>query len=254
MPFAGKRRKCRAAHPEPLLEGSRCRGLPAVLRFVQWRSEGGIPTAGEMNGMKDDRTLVTTLTGEPFQPARIHYDLFDEKALTASFSRLRCFKFDAPRDRWVWLYADESQGLEFKVPRSAIPPNKQPVVLGSVFVRGPRMIVEVRSLDRVAHAIALLDRHVARTVAKATHVLLAERLFDTSEGAHLAFTFEKFFDADDPKAERFPLNNYYEDGICPVKLALTMRQIVAMEQWRGNTAFTISDAIRQIVHRTEQAP
>jgi len=198
--------------------------------------------------MNDGRTLTTTLTGEPFQPARVHYDLLDENELRASFSRLQCVRFDAARDRWVWLYDNEAEGLEFKIPRTALPPNKQPVILGSILVRSPRMLVDVRSFDRAVKAIVFLDRHIGRSTAKATHVSLVNRLFDASEGVHLMRTFERFFEGGDERVERLPLS-YYEDGINPLKAALAMRGVVALEHWKGNTSFTMSDAIREVTRR-----
>ncbi len=49
-----------------------------------------------------------------------------------------------------------------------------------------------------------------------------------------------------PEIERFPVH-YAEDGIEPFKLALRLRQLVAMQHWLGNTAYTLRDAIQSAV-------
>jgi len=46
-----------------------------------------------------------------------------------------------------------------------------------------------------------------------------------------------------PKIERFPVH-YEEDGIGGFKLALQVRQLVAMQHWMGNHAYTLDDAIQ----------
>jgi hypothetical protein len=56
--------------------------------------------------------LLSTLTGEHFQPVRLHYQLFDEDGLTTAFKKLRCVQRDSGQDRWVWLYEHEAKMLQ----------------------------------------------------------------------------------------------------------------------------------------------
>lgn len=63
---------------------------------------------------KSERSLVTTTTGELLQPIRLHYELFNKKELLRIFNKLDCISLDAPRQRWVWMYAKETRTLKFK--------------------------------------------------------------------------------------------------------------------------------------------
>jgi len=49
-----------------------------------------------------------------------------------------------------------------------------------------------------------------------------------------------------PQIERLPVH-YAEDGIGGFKLALQVRQIVAMQHWLGNPGYTLSDAIESLI-------
>ena len=48
-----------------------------------------------------------------------------------------------------------------------------------------------------------------------------------------------------PEIERFPVH-YAEDGIEGFKLALRLRQMVAMQHWLGNPEYTLGDAIQSL--------
>ena len=48
-----------------------------------------------------------------------------------------------------------------------------------------------------------------------------------------------------PEIERFPVH-YVEDGIEGFKLALRLRQLVAMQHWLGNPEYTLGDAIQSL--------
>ena len=49
------------------------------------------------------KILLATMTKEPFQLARIYYDLFHKEKIQQIFSKLRCIEYDQSQDRWVWL-------------------------------------------------------------------------------------------------------------------------------------------------------
>ena len=48
-----------------------------------------------------------------------------------------------------------------------------------------------------------------------------------------------------PRIERLPVH-YAEDGIGGFKLALQVRQLVAIQHWLGNPGYTLGDAIRSL--------
>jgi hypothetical protein len=49
-----------------------------------------------------------------------------------------------------------------------------------------------------------------------------------------------------PEIERFPVH-YTEDGIDGFKVALRLRQIVALRHWLGDTEYTLGDAVQSLV-------
>jgi hypothetical protein len=62
---------------------------------------------------KESEPLSVTMTGEPYQPARIYYQVFQKHAVLGRFRRLRCIDFDKTQNRWVWLYQEEAKNLKF---------------------------------------------------------------------------------------------------------------------------------------------
>jgi hypothetical protein len=48
-----------------------------------------------------------------------------------------------------------------------------------------------------------------------------------------------------PEIERIPVH-YYEDGMQGFELVLHLRQIIAMEHFSGNAAYTLADAVGSI--------
>jgi hypothetical protein len=43
---------------------------------------------------ENKRPLLATMTGEPFQVARIHYDLIDKDKVQSAFAEMKCMEFD----------------------------------------------------------------------------------------------------------------------------------------------------------------
>jgi hypothetical protein len=233
-----------------------------------------------------DQPVLATITGDFFQPVRLHYRVLDGKGLLAAFKKLSCVKHDSPRQRWVWLYEGEARSLVFKHSYAQISENLRPIVLGSFSQRtNDAILLDLRSCERALAAIPFFDKHIPRSVAKVAEADVANTLFSATD--HPQISPEDVFDQGsstirDPQAEvrrlaelmtkaggfrarlnvlmnsiqsaaeqalpeieRIPIH-YYEDGIQGFQLALTLRQIVAKEHWFGNTAYTLSDAIRTV--------
>jgi hypothetical protein len=229
-----------------------------------------------------DKSVLATITGELFQPVRLHYRVFDDKGLLQALTKLSCVKHDPPRQRWVWLYEDEARGLSFKQSYAQISEKLRPIVLGSLIHRtSDTLLLDLRSHERAMAAIPFFDKHIPRGVAKVTEAEVANKLYSTdnpqlspedvfdhqpatvrdpeaefqrlaeqvkqgrSFRARLDILLKAFQSATQkplPETERIPVH-YYEDGIGGFTLALTLRQIVAREHWSGNTKYTLSDAI-----------
>ena len=128
-----------------------------------------------------DRPLLATTTGEPFQPARLHYSVRDRQRLEACFRKLRCMGFDEDRNRWVWHYDDEARSLKFKQSWKDVSKHGA-VVLGSFYIRGTSAAeLYVRSIERALMAVTFFDEYVPRTVARITDMDVANRLFSADE-------------------------------------------------------------------------
>lgn len=227
--------------------------------------------------------LAMTTTGEIMQPVRLHYEVLDGKQLRATFATLRCLDYDAPRQRWVWLYADEAKTITFKDRRAA-----DNTVLGEFVFKGTEEVVlNLRSLERATHAITFFDQHLPRTVARVAEVTISNRLLSLAEASSLR-SLDPYFERADvvvkdpesllqtlkdmatsvpddreraavvmqymeekakqpvPAMERFPLH-YYEEGIRSVEAFLAPHQVVAMQHWQGNTNYTRHDMMRDMI-------
>jgi hypothetical protein len=230
-----------------------------------------------------NKSILATITGEFFQPVRLHYRVFDEKRLLQAIEKLNCVQLDAPRQRRVWLYEDEARGLEFKHSYPQISEKLRPIVLGSFSLRTlDTLLLDLRSVERALAAIPFFDKHFPRDVAKVTEAEVANKLYSTDgpqlapeavfnqkqstvpdPKAELERLTELMFQGGSPRArldialnaiqsaahqplpeiERIPVH-YYEDGIAVFRLALSLRQIVAKEHWSGNTRYTLIDAVK----------
>ena len=128
-----------------------------------------------------DRPLLVTTTGEPFQPARLHYTVRDRRGLEACMRGLECMSFDKGRNRWVWHFDAEALSLKFKRSWKDVSQHG-PVVLGSFYVCGTSAAeLYVRSVERALMAVTFFDQYIPRTVASITDMDVADRLFSAGE-------------------------------------------------------------------------
>ena len=227
-----------------------------------------------------------TMTGEIHQPVRLYYTVYDQEAVLKIFAKLRCMDDDQDNQRWVWLYHSEAKKLKFHTSYSAIPRKMRPIVLGSFrFTSAEDMSLEVRSCERATKAVVFFDRYLKRSIAHVTHAAIVNRLFpyttgglpeleglfapdkiteihgeemllrmaeslktiqDPAQRMDMAFALmEKQSHERLPEVEKFPVH-FYTDGITSLENALRLRQIVAFEHWRGNTACTLGEVIKKV--------
>ena len=81
-----------------------------------------------------EKKLMGNITGEPFQPTRIHYELYDKVRLQKIFSLQTFMKYDGTVNRWTWLYTGRAKKLTFKTPWKKIPKHLHPIIIRSVAV------------------------------------------------------------------------------------------------------------------------
>lgn len=234
--------------------------------------------------MDSGKQLLMTMTGEMHQPVRLYYQIFDHAAVLKAFTKLRCLDDDQDNQRWVWLYHGEAKKLKFHKSYSAIPRTMRPIVLGAFrFTSAQDMTLDVRSWERATPAVVFFDRYLQRSIARVTHAAIVNRLFPyTTDGLpvleglfaqvttidgeamlrRLAASLQTIQDPGQrmdmafalmeqqsqerlPEVEKLPVH-FYEDGITSLENALRLRQIVAFEHWRGNTACTLGEVIKKV--------
>jgi hypothetical protein len=128
------------------------------------------------------KTLVTTSTGEPYQPARIYYQVFNRKTVIGALNKIRCISYDRASDLWEWGYEFEAQKLRFEKSYHNIPKERRPILIGRFhFKSDDSLVLDVRSLDRITKALAFFDKRINRRAAIATHVAFVNKLFAAEE-------------------------------------------------------------------------
>ena len=234
-----------------------------------------------------DELILATVTGEYFQPVRLHYRIDDYPGLLRAFKKLRCVARDPTQPRRVWLYDHEAKGLRFKHSYAQLPKHLRPIVIGSFFLRTKdKAVLDLRSCERAVLAIPFFDKHIPRSVARVTEAEVVNKLFPATGNEKL--TPDGIFDQQrstlvDPEAtvrrikelvadvpdpvERLrialedmeagaktPLPeierlpvHYYEDGMGGFEMSLKMRQMVAGQHWLGNSGYSMFDAIQTLV-------
>jgi hypothetical protein len=99
-----------------------------------------------------ERVLLSTVTGEPFQPIRLYYAYPGRSAVAKVFRRLRCMSEDKDAGCWVWLYEREAAKLQFGHPREKLAPEVHPIVIGRFHLDKTGMFLAVRSQQRAVQA------------------------------------------------------------------------------------------------------
>ncbi|MFC1759357.1 hypothetical protein ACFL2H_11430, partial [Planctomycetota bacterium] len=107
--------------------------------------------------MPASRRLLATTTGEPVQPARLHYSIHDLTAFEACLRELQCMAFQTERNRWVWHFDHEAASFSFK---RAPDESLGAVVLGSFYIHDGTAQLFVRSIERAIMATSFFDDHV----------------------------------------------------------------------------------------------
>ncbi len=142
-----------------------------------------------------DQLLLATMTGEHFQPVRLHYRVGNRSRLLRAFEKLRCLDYDATHKRWVWLYAHEAKTLRFQRSYAQFPKELHPIVIGAFFLRTKEtLLLDLRSPERALLAIPFFDRYLPRKLVVLEDAEVVNRLFPATE-ANLKLTPDALFDS-----------------------------------------------------------
>ena len=189
-------------------------------------------------------TLLTTVTGEAFQPVRLYYAVPNKAVVTKLFARLRCIDEDSRGRCWVWLYRDEAESLAFPRPRSELPADVHPIVIGRFrFPDKTRMTLEVRSADRAVEAAKFFAPLLGPSVVLG-RLRVVNRWFAAEEATAGLDRLDKLLDAnvvriDPPKTKLTPRRPQKPSADrSPVRRVRTRRRRRSQPKWRGSSART----------------
>src|SRR5690242_14271204 len=246
--------------------------------------ERSFDDAAESDGMVSQPPLIVTMTGEVFQPVRLYYHVHDMHMVHQIFQKMSCMDFDEANNRWAWLYDGEARPLKFRKSYGSIPKAMRPIVLGSFYSHADdEMHLDIGSIERATKAVVFFDKYIGRSVAEVKHVAIYNKLF-SDKADHPGSNFDRLFS--DVKAEEidarteakierlreavksgglpgielepgfelveaFPVN-FYEEGVQQLETSLQMRQVVAMQRWRGNEDFSLEDVVKTMISHLHQ--
>ncbi len=147
-----------------------------------------------------EELLITNVTGEPFQPARVYYQVVNQKTVLGVFKKLKCMDYDPEGDRWVWLYESEAKNLRFETSYNKIPKEKRPIVIGYFMFRNDQeMILELRSFERVIEALQFFTKRINWRAAEPKRLRIVNKLFTTARDQKPVTqnSFDEFFERND---------------------------------------------------------
>ena len=155
------------------------------------------------------RTLLVTLTGEPFQPVRLYYSIPNKVAATRIFLVLRCM-VEADAGAWHWQYEHEAGALKFARPRDELPEEVHPIILGRFhFAAKDRMVLAVRSGERAIEAAKFFAQMFGEKIVL-RRLRVINRYLDASEREAGLDGLDRLLDANvvriDPKDAEDEIN------------------------------------------------
>jgi hypothetical protein len=221
------------------------------------------------------RTLLTTVTGEPFQPVRLYYTVANKTLTAKALARLRCIDEDKREKSWVWLYRDEAESLTFGRPHAELPAHVHPLLIGRFqFPEKTRMVLELRSAERATLAAKFFAPILGSGVVL-TRLRVINRWFDVEEVTAGLDRLDQLLDTnvvrissedgeselerelesrrkDVPLVEDFPLHVEEETpDFQDLRMLLQLRTVRAHEHWKGNTEVTLMEVVKRVVQLME---
>ncbi len=157
-----------------------------------------------MDRRGQEKTLLTTVTGEPLQPIRLYFSVANKPKVVTVLRALRCIDDDSHGRRLVWLYQHEAAALTFGARGHAeTPAEVHPVVIGELrFPEPDRMVLAVRSAERAIEGAKFFKDILGATVSL-VRARVVNRWFEASEGLGGPEPLDKWLDTNvtrvDPK-------------------------------------------------------
>lgn len=129
-----------------------------------------------------EQAVLATMTGEHFQPVRLHYKVLDRAGLLQAFKKLRCLDHDSKGNRWIWLYDYEAKKLRFKQSYNQIEEASRPIVIGCFFLRTKgSLLLDLRSCERAILAIPFFHAKLPEGLVKVMEAEVVNSLFPATQ-------------------------------------------------------------------------
>jgi hypothetical protein len=178
----------------------------------------GLPML-DLSPMRTDRPLLTTTTGEPFQPVRLYYTIPGKPFVTRILSQLRCMEESRQGGVWGWLYTAEATALTFGRTHAELPAHLEPVLLGVFrFPKQGGMTLQVRSFSRAIEAARFFGPILGPRVV-VRRVRLINRFFGANELIDDLDLLDRHLDQNvtviDPGASEERMNRYLAGAKTP---------------------------------------
>jgi hypothetical protein len=131
---------------------------------------------------RTNRTLLATMTHEPFQPVRLYYAIPGRAPVTARLRELECV-VEVPNERcWQWLFHGEAASLRFSAGYDDVPVERRPIILGRIrFPKNGGMTLQTNSILRAIEAARFFGPRLGPQVV-AMRCRVVNRCFAAEEG------------------------------------------------------------------------
>lgn len=164
------------------------------------------------SGSATKRTLIATMTNEPFQPVRLYYAIPGRAPVTARLRELECVA-EAPAERcWQWLFHGEAAPLRFGAGYDDVPVERRPIILGRIrFPRSGGMTLQTNSIQRAIEAARFFGPRLGPEVV-AMRCRIVNRCFAAEEGQpdDLMKTLDQDVTVVDPRVAEVALERDFE--------------------------------------------
>src|SRR5690606_3464126 len=101
---------------------------PVVLRLPLDETAGVSASKSMKTRPSKKRTLLATMTMEPFQPVRLYYRIPSRSAVIGKLRGLECMAENPGVRCWEWLYHGETKPLRFALAGyDDVPKERQPI-------------------------------------------------------------------------------------------------------------------------------
>ncbi len=148
---------------------------------AKWKSRAKKKSAGKAKP-KPQRSLLTTMTKEPFQPVRLYYSIPSPEFVLARLQKLECIVKEPSEQCWQWQFEAEAASLRFFGGYDDVPSDKRPIVIGRIrFPANGGMTFETNSIARAVEGARFFGPLLGPKVV-ALRVRLVNRCFTGEEG------------------------------------------------------------------------